>query len=162
MSNGIAEIEGVTQTLNAFALLGNRIRKKGVRRAVTKTSRSISKIAKSNAPRETGLLKKSIGQKVKTYPSGNVVGIIGPRYGFRRAVKVKISKRGKRSLRLGKKGEEGKRYRNPVNYAHLVELGTKRSRAKPFLKPAREIGVLILIDEMTQAANEEIRASKVK
>lgn len=96
--------------------------RKFLRPAVTKGTRVIAKAVKREAPAETGLLKKSIGSKVVTYKSGTVVGIAGPRKGFKRPVVV--------SRAAGKgeqKGSAGVRvvYRNPTKYAHLVHGGTQ-------------------------------------
>lgn len=78
-----------------------------------------------------GLLKKSLGQKVKTYAKSNtVVAIVGPRKGFRK--RIGTITRGKN------KGQPV--YADPVKYAHLVELGTRHSSPKPFLRPASNVG----------------------
>jgi HK97 gp10 family phage protein len=112
------------------------------RRALASASTLTLRAAKQRAPVETGLLRKSLGKKTKTYPNkGTVVVAIGPRTGFRRLVRVK-----------------GKLVRrNPTKYAHLVEFGSRphtvgkgsslrkrRQRgvmhpgvaARPFLRPA--------------------------
>ena len=92
-----------------------------VRRVVRPAVRSalvpINKAAKRKAPKETGLLKKSIGAVVKVYKRTGVIwGGVGPRKGFRQVI-------------------DGKP-RDPVKYAHLVEFGTERAPAQAFLRPA--------------------------
>lgn len=78
-----------------------------------------------------GQLKNSIGWKVNFYRKSKVaVAIVGPRDGFREQIGVVT--RGKN------KGKPV--FVNPSKYAHLVELGTRGSKAKPFLQPAAEIG----------------------
>ena len=92
-----------------------------VRRVVRPAVRSalvpINKAAKRKAPKDTGLLKKSIGAVVKVYKQTGVIwGGVGPRKGFRQIV-------------------DGKP-RDPVKYAHLVEFGTERVPANSFLRAA--------------------------
>ena len=86
------------------------------RRASSQAITPVLKSAKAKVPKRKGLLKKSLGRKQKSYPRNDVVySMVGPRKGF--------------------KDEEGN---NPVNYAHLVEKGTKYAKAQPFLRPAME------------------------
>jgi HK97 gp10 family phage protein len=84
-------------------------------------AKPVAKIAKSKAPvGDTGLLKKSIGYTVRK-GQGVVSARIGPRNGFARSTT----------------DESGKVTKvNPTNYSHLVELGTSRAPAKPFIRPA--------------------------
>lgn len=73
-----------------------------------------------------GFTAKSIRIKVKVYPNDRYVSIVGTSSKYQRT-KGRI-KRGKN------KGKP--RVIKPSKYAHLVEGGTKRSKAKPWLKPA--------------------------
>lgn len=85
------------------------------RPAYREAAAEIRKKAKANAPKETGLLKKSIKSVVRTGKIG-VYAVIGPAYGFKQIVDDKP--------------------RDPAKYAHLVEFGTTHSQPKPFLRPA--------------------------
>lgn len=100
---------------------------------ITATSPLIADAKRAVHESESGALKRSIGRKVKTYPStGSVVCAIGPRSGFKTTFQTK---RGRKVLR------------NPTKYAHLVEGGTKShaipgwkkphpgARPKPFIEP---------------------------
>jgi HK97 gp10 family phage protein len=115
-----------------------------LRTATTKSTRIIAKAAKGNlsARRKTqkkegiarlGLLQKSIGIKVKVYNNA-VVGLVGPRKGFKQQVGVR--KKG------GAKSKTGDPiHHDPANIAHLVELGhggPHPAPAYPFLRPAFE------------------------
>lgn len=116
-----------------------------LRTAATKASRLVAKTAKAKLAGirkaqkkqgmvRTGLLQKSIGAKVKAFSSGVVVGIVGPRKGFKQQVGVR-TKGGTKS----KKGDPV--YHDPAHIAHLVELGHGGPRpapAYPFLRPAFE------------------------
>jgi HK97 gp10 family phage protein len=123
MSFGIkAEITGLD---DAFKLL-KKLKKGGLQRkvlraAVSKATTVVLKSAKGRVPVESGLLKKSLGRKIKTYArTGTVVGVIGPRLGFGRDVVI----------------NGHTEYRDPKFYAHLVENGTVTAAAQPFLRPA--------------------------
>ncbi len=77
-----------------------------VRSATSKSLTPVNKAAKRAAPVDTGLLKKSIGKKIKTYRrSGAVVGLIGVRDGF-----TEIS---------------GGKKRNPAKYGIIIEARTR-------------------------------------
>ncbi len=122
--------------------VSKQVRNKLLRKAVTKAVQPVTKQAKANAKnvtsqatsddllgqvmKSTGLFAKAIGSKVKTYPSGVVVGIIGARSGFNRVVGVRV-----RGKNIGKAINA-----DPIYYGHLVEFGTHRSRAKPVMRPA--------------------------
>ena len=103
------------QIQRRMAALPGRVNIKVLGQATSAATTPVLKSAKQKAPVETGLLKKSLGKKLKKYKRNAVaVCIVGPRSGFK---------------------DEGTG-RNPANYAHLVELGTTHSAPKPFLRPA--------------------------
>lgn len=96
----------------------NRIVADGIARA----SEPVVKSAKSKVPIKTGALKRSLGFRVRKYPTqGRVSSFIGAR---RIKYAVAPTKSGKMSLRSAKKGEEGS-FIMPSKYSHLVEFGHK-------------------------------------
>lgn len=111
----------------AFARIGviaRAPRSKLLRTAVGEGTKPVYRAVKANARAagDTGLLAKAIGRKIKVYrQSGVAVGVVGARKGFVRYV-------------IGKNGRARKM--DPIKYQHLVEYGTRRTRAKPFLRPA--------------------------
>ncbi len=115
-------LEGHIALQRKIANLGSpATQRRIIRPAVTQALAPINKAAKRKAPVETGLLKKSIGKKVAVVRrTGDIWGGVGIRKGFKQEVTVD----GKTEMR------------NPINYAHLVEFGTKNQPAKPFLRPA--------------------------
>lgn len=132
------KVEGQEAILKRLENVQSAVRNKLLRRAVNAATLAPYKAAKANAKtvsnqaaandlvaqanKSTGTLAKSMGRKVKIYrQSGAAVGIVGPRKGFARTVRLKT-------------GREV--YMDPVKYAHLVEFGTRRSRAKPVMRPA--------------------------
>ena len=108
--------------LQSLAILGERLVKRANRKAVRAMGREVIKDARRRVPRRYGDLKKSLGIKVKAYRrTGVALAIIGPRRGRARP----------HPTRPGK-------MINPTNYAHLVELGTRRTSPQPFLRPAEK------------------------
>ena len=120
------QLEGVDALKRQFDALANKLRKKHLKRAMNAASKDVLWAVRARTPKRSKLLYRSLGRKVKVYPSGNVVAIVGARQGFRQPVGVR--KRGKKA------GETI--YANPTKYLHLVELGTSRSEARHMLKDA--------------------------
>lgn len=121
-------LDGDKAMVRHLLSLPRKVQRRVLRPAVTKGSRVISSAAKKQIPTRTqsrkagtirtGQLRKSIGQKVKTY-GNTVVGVIGPRSGF--AI------------------EADGRIHDPVKIAHLVEYGhggPASAPAHPFMRPA--------------------------
>lgn len=133
------KITGLEDVLKSLKELPAKLRKKHLRKAVDKGGKVLLDSAKQKAPVETGLLRKSLGKKVKVYPSGVAVCVIGPRKGFKREV-IQTAKGV--ALFSAKKhaDEDGERsFRDPRFYAHLVELGFthpggKQVPARSFLR----------------------------
>lgn len=122
-----AGVEGLQAILKQLDGLKKSAAKKVTRAIVTAGGRAVVRAAKKLAPKRTGLLRRSLFSRVAVHPgSGVAVATIGPREGFR--VQVGVVTRG---ALAGKP-----KYADPVKYAHLVELGTAHSAAKPFLVPA--------------------------
>lgn len=107
--------KGDKEMLRAMNRLKGGAQRRIARPAVTAGLKPIRKAARENVPVEHGLLKKSLGsiilKKSKTKVPGAVVGIIGPRSGFRQVI-------------------DGKP-RDPAKYGHLVEFGTEEHTIKP-------------------------------
>lgn len=151
-----ARVEGVEDLQKALMDLKRSVRRKILTRAIRRAHKDVVTKARQLVPVKSSLLKKSIGAKVKVYAAkGAVVAVIGPRKGFRKEVAKVKTKKGMKHLivtdkvnaKLAGKGQEAKRViQDPVKYAHLVELGTARYPAKPFLRPA-------LFDQKDHLAN---------
>lgn len=126
------QVTGVREALNAFRELPRRIGLKHLRIGLNAAGGVIRDRAVSLAPKETGLLKKSLGVKVKipaaSYNAGHhdkpAYAVIGPKRNFVRL--VTIGRTGarttgaKRALKLLGKGQ-AVRARRPARYAHLAE-----------------------------------------
>lgn len=129
-------VVGDKELVGKLSKLGDRVYKKVVGQASRKAFAPVVKTAKSLAPKETGLLKKSMGVKQKKYPrAGRIVTLVGPRTGFGTTVTTE-----------GPDGKPRETYRDPVKYGHLVEFGTAPhkvgdydhpgSAPQPFMRPA--------------------------
>jgi hypothetical protein len=125
-----AEIEGLAEIQARIRELGGPSVRRILRPGVAKGTRVIAKALKQLSPvRKTRRgekgsyrgkqLKKSQGQKVKTY-KGAVLGIAGPRTGFKLVIGTRV---------------RGKHKGKPITYDpaktfHLVDLKTKRSQGQ--------------------------------
>jgi HK97 gp10 family phage protein len=114
-------VEGLAAArANAVAL--QRLTTGSMRLALTKAARPMLRKARSLAPKESGLLKKSLKMKIITDTrNSRVIALIGP----------------DRNVSGTHNGQK----RQPSRYAHLVELGhggPHPASPHPFLRPAYE------------------------
>jgi len=79
-----------------------------------------------------GLLKKSLGIVVKKL-KGIYSARIGARTGFKKSLGSKIARKTKGKK---KKGEAYEAFKNPTQYSYGVEMGTRHSAPRPFIRPA--------------------------
>jgi HK97 gp10 family phage protein len=101
MRVGEAALQQLRAKLDA---IGKNAGTKAIRGGINELTKTVLAEAKANVPVRTGQLRKSLGRKVKTYRESKiVVGIVGPRKGFRVIINGAAV--------------------NPSNYAHLVEFG---------------------------------------
>jgi HK97 gp10 family phage protein len=113
------KLDGLGEVLAKLNEVERKVRTKILRDALGEAARLILRSAKAKVPRgETGLLRRSLGIKMKVYrKSGAVVALVGPRTGFRK------SKGGRVRTALGDKfAAAGVK---PHLYAHLVEKGRR-------------------------------------
>lgn len=117
-------LTGDKELEKALRSLGPRVAKKVLRQAISAAASPVVKSAKANVTERSGLLKKSLGKKVRAN-----------------------KRRGTASARVGArtnvKGEVDGKPHVPWRIAHLVELGHiaadgSHVPAKPFLRPAAD------------------------
>ena len=139
--------------------LPRRVIKKGLRQAMSAAGQPILKQARRDAPRKSGLLKKSLQKKVKAYKSGNVAVIIGAAWGYTGwVVNIKLRKRAK-PTKLHRDNQ------NPGNYSHLVEQGHGGPRPAPahaFLKPAYEANKARALSIATRKLTDVLESEAAK
>lgn len=118
----------------ALEELPTRVVKNVVRRAVYAGASKIRDVAKGKVPVDTGALRASIiASTNKAQKTGEISASVG--------VARKKFVRGRRAGR------------NPRRYAHLVEFGTARTSANPFLRPALDTQV----DEVLEVTAARMR-----
>ncbi len=138
-----SSVQGVAELVGRCKALPDKIRKQGLRKAMTAGARPIVTATKNSVSTIlTGLLKQSIGSVVLQAkdPARGYIALIGER-------RLKgVKKKGIQNLRwVGKKvkkklQEHGIQVAYPARYAHLIEKGTKRARARPFALPGLQRG----------------------
>jgi len=122
---GTFEVTGLAELDRALLQMGTRVSRSVVGKALRASAKPVVKEArrllKINRTEQSGLLRKSIGVKLKKYKlTGTQLIVIGPR--------------------AGKGGSYRGRPRDPVKYAHFIELGVPgRVRAWSFLAKALDI-----------------------
>lgn len=108
------ELDGVQEALRNLRRYLAPERNRVMMKAYRDAANFIKRLAKTYTHRQSGTLSKSITIKVKMYPNGNIVALIGPK-----------------SWYIGNyKGVK----RIAHKYAHLVEKGRKGFRQKYIIK----------------------------
>lgn len=120
------------QVQKALEKLPAVLQEKVVQGAARAAAKTISDEAKENVPVDSGLLKKSIAPvkaKKADTPKNTVRYYVVPR------LNVKLTK----SITMVSTGETAKIkvQLNPY-YAHMIEFGTSKMPAQPYLRPAYE------------------------
>lgn len=155
MLNLTTKVQGIVKGIENFGKLKDAARNKAIRRGLTKSGQLLTKAIKGKIKTKArrGLLRKSIGQKVKIPRANPRTGakakpgyvIIGPRRGFK--TQVGTVTRGPR------KGQPV--YEDPANIAHLVEFGHAGPHSAPphpFIRPAWDANRQKVFDVMRQEA----------
>ena len=139
------QLRGGLELERNLGLLDKRVRSRAITKAVRKAAQPVIKTSKGLVPRDTGLLRLSLGQKVRTdRRRGQTYSVVGAR--------LHIAGKKAAAIRGGLT-----RARVPANYADLVELGTRHSRPRPFLRPAFEAHVKQMPRKMGDVLWTEIR-----
>lgn len=125
MSDAI-KMQGGRELRHLLEELPKRVRTKGLRRAVSLAASPLVKATKQRTKRRTGLLKKAITKKVKTYRGGNVCAAI---VGANREATGTLN---------------GKTI-TPNNYFHLVDKGV----------PSRGIPAQHMLEDAHEATKAE-------
>lgn len=140
----VVKVFGVDDCMRAFAELPRTIQNRTMRVALSSAGGVIRDAAVANAPKETGLLRRSLKVKVRV-PNASydpkhhgrpAYAVVGPQrriFGLAKTVRGRVRAKLKRGFT--KKGTA--RVRRPSRYAHLVEKGTRRGvKATRFLARA--------------------------
>lgn len=136
------DLTGIEEATAKLTRLKTAVGTRAVRKGLGVAAREQKRQAKARTPKQSGLLRKSLGEKIKTYRgSGTTVSIVGPRRKFGRVVKIG---RGKNAEKV---------YRNPTRYAHIVE-----KRYHPLAKAERATRQHS-IDAVTEAIDNAVKSA---
>ena len=163
-------IKGGKALERALKDIDSKVRNRVIGSALKKAAKPIVKAAKAKAPKDSGLLAKSIGTKFKVNKRRGVgYVVIGPTDSKQTKARSKLS------------GNKAKR--NPAHYGHLVEMGTKPHANKytrvgdqiipvgswhpgtgprPFLRPAFDANKGALVGAVRAELKSAIRKAKAK
>lgn len=118
-------------------LLAQGLQNKAQRIAMSKAASPIKQLVVSNAPSDTGALKKSMRIKIKSYKNNTKwVCVIGPKSDY------------------VKKGKKGKPSKKPSTYNQLVNKGTKNFTGRHHMDKASDAAGRIFIDRYIQSLRE--------
>jgi len=151
------KVIGVPAIKAALESIEVKTRKRVIKNSVNQGIRIWWQALRAKAPVESGLLKKSIGRKSKTYRnSGVYVSLAGPRKGFGRNVEIK--KRNEKGRIVSRHWE----YRDPAYYAHLTEIHDPWMR-RVYLSTKQQVtatAVKTLVAEMEKVMGESISQAR--
>lgn len=132
------KIEGIADLVKRINALEGSVRKKANREAMRGAGAEVRKDMRARVPRRvkyggvnvSGTMRRSVKSRVKSYRrSGVVVCMVGVARKQKRQIGVRV--------RDGAKSKKGDPiFMVPSKIYHLVEFGTKRSRARSFVRRA--------------------------
>lgn len=149
MADGVDfTLTGFDEVIRKLAITPIKLRTKGSKRALGRAAAIVRKAARQNALRvddaETGRrIADNIGQRVRggySRRTGDAMVSIGV-----------LTARG--PIPKGNP-DEGARGNTP--HWHLIELGTEKARAQPFLRPAMESNIGAVIDKFAAELDKEL------
>lgn len=144
MSQPPIRITGIPQIGLGISRLPVHLQRAAESAVLRAGAKPLVKAARSKAPIATGLLKKSIGFRVKKV-KGIISARVGPRTGYAKEV-----------TRMGRDGRPRQVYSDPNKYSHLVEIGSSRTAAKPFIRPAMESAKTEVLQEMANGYSKHL------
>ncbi len=142
------QISGLRELGEAMKTLRADVAGKVARQAVAAGAGIVRKAARQGAPVDSGNLQAAIVMKRERQTRLTEEYIVAPRKGKTRDVKA--AKRGEG--RLGK----------DAYYAHMVEFGTVKMPAQPFLRPALENNTQAATDAIARRLKQRIEKVRPK
>lgn len=150
------KIEGLDEVKDRLRSLTPELQAKALRNAIRRGATTVSKAAKRKAPKDTGAMAKNIRVQFasRTFrKTGDLMFRVGVRGGAQQpGSKVRYAK-----SRKGKR--ESRATGGSTWYWRLVEFGTSRSRAKPFMRPALRENVGTIISQVASDLDKGITAA---
>lgn len=146
------QVQGLTELNRALHELPERVARNALRSAVNAGATEVKREAIQRAPVDTGATKANLYQKQIREKSGQYqqTFYVGVRRGIARYANNKKNRQA---------GIAGKAYRNEGTtwYWRLVEFGTSKMVAKPFLRPAFEATKQAAVDRIAEKLDERIQ-----
>ena len=119
-------LDGVKESQRAFLALDDKLKRSVTRKAVNASVRPAVKMVRKLVPRNTGLLRRSITHRVKSYRKGGIlVGVVGQREGDMTKAFEKAAEKAKGAA--GRGGLSGRGVAPPL---HLVDQPVKAHKIK--------------------------------
>jgi len=131
MAEFAMQMTGDREVLRMFEETPDRAQRRVMEPLLKEASKAVATIAKSDAPKETGLLERALGpSKLSRYAGGAKLFVaVGARRGFRRGVTRTRGGRGRILSQAKTDAGAGAAVRDPVRYLHLVTRGRRVSAA---------------------------------
>lgn len=149
-------IPGLDTLTQGLAEFSKSMRNKIIRKGMNAVTQPLLKSAKGKC--KSKLIRKSLGRKVKTYPSGITVGVIFPRPGFDQVIDgITVKPTKIAHLLEGGRGPVSVK-KATVLFGHGQFWGRQvgSAAAQPFMRPAYEEGKESSKSIMAQKCKEEI------
>lgn len=153
------QLEGLEDVLKNLKKIQDKVQKKTVEKALKKSAKIVANAAKENA-------KRNDDPETASNISKNIV-IRSGKIADKNSVKVRVGVKGggkfwernKNVQRKGKKRQKNPHYtplENDTRHFWLVEFGTAKTLAFPFLRPALEDNIQNVTDDFAQNIKQEI------
>lgn len=149
MADGISfTLTGFEEARKKLALTPIKVRTKGSRRALGRAAAVIRKAARQNAlavddPDTGRRIAQNVGQRIRSAYS-------------RRAGDAMVSVGVLTARGPIPKGNPDEGSKGNTPHWHLIELGTERAMAQPFLRPAMESNIGAVIDKFAAELDKEL------
>lgn len=150
---GLAELrfDGMKALAIRLRKFPNAVQDRVLKNAIRTATKPIVQTAKGLVSNRYGLLQRSIGATVRVPRrgryAGRLIARVGPRRGFKATGGVRTR---------GKFKGKAKVF-DPVKYAHLVEKGTRKDPARPFLRPAFDRNVNLAFEIISTSIKNGIK-----
>ena len=147
-------ISGAAETIKALQSLKKSTARGVVERVLKRAAKPIEKAAKAAAPVDTGALQRSISTKIIRDSAGKAA------FAAARASGATIAEAGASARAAAGVGVSAvARVSATVPHAHLVEWGTIRAPAQPFLGPAFRASRDVAFSDISNDIAQEVAAT---
>lgn len=167
------KVEGLNELMSQMQSYPEKLKKKALEPALVEITEQIKNKARALVPKDTGELEKHIVAVPKT--KGLSKHEVARAVIVRKSRKISVKSAFKSFVKVGKNGNlvftgklkgkhvrkttSQKRVRISAYYAHMVEYGTKKMSARPFMRPASkavEARVSEIFERHIEKVNEQI------